>query len=73
MYTTLGGRVECVQCSATSKLTKKRCGNPVVKGKKACRHHGAYSTGARKEQGRAKIAKAHTVHGRETRECVVLY
>lgn len=65
-YTTLGGKVECVQCRATSKRTKKRCGNPAMKGKKVCRHHGGLSRGASPE-GRAKIAKAHTVHGRETR------
>ena len=67
MYTTLGGRAECVQCSATSKRTKKRCGNPGTKGKKACRHHGGKSSGASPED-RARIAKANTVHGRETRE-----
>ena len=67
MYKTLGGRVECVQCSATSKRTKKRCGNPAMKHKKVCRHHGGLSRGASPE-GRAKIAKANTVHGRETRE-----
>ena len=67
MYKTLGGRVECVQCSATSKRTKKRCGNPAMKGKKVCRHYGGLSRGASPE-GRARIAKANTVHGRETRE-----
>ena len=49
MYTTLGGRAECVQCSATSKRTKKRCGNPAVKDNKVCRHHGGKSTSARTE------------------------
>ena len=53
--------------SATSKRTKKRCGNPAMKDKKVCRHHGGLSRGASPE-GRAKIAKANTVHGRETRE-----
>ena len=66
-YTTLGGRVTCTQCRATSKRTKKRCGNPAMKAKKVCRHHGALSRGCTTEEGRAKIAKAHTVHGRETR------
>ena len=66
-FTTLGGRVECTQCNATSKRTKQRCGNPAMKGKKVCRHHGALSRGCTTEEGRARIAAAHTVHGRETR------
>ena len=66
-YTTLGNRVQCTQCNATSKRTKQRCGNPAMKGKKVCRHHGGLSRGPSPE-GRAKIAKANTVHGRETRE-----
>ena len=68
MYKTLGGRVECVQCDATSKRTGNRCLAPAIKGKTKCRFHGGKSTGARTAEGKAKIAKAHTVHGRETRE-----
>ena len=66
-YTTLGGRVECTQCNATSKRTKERCRAPAIKGKTKCRFHGGKSTGPRTAEGRARIAKAHTVHGRETR------
>ena len=68
MYKTLGGRVECVQCDATSKRTGNRCLAPAIKGKTKCRFHGGKSTRARTAEGKAKIAKAHTVHGRETRE-----
>ena len=32
-----------------------------------CRFHGGKSTGARTAEGRARIAAANTVHGRETR------
>ena len=66
-FTTLGGRVTCTQCNATSKRTKERCRAPAIKGKTKCRFHGGKSTGPRTAEGRARIAKAHTVHGRETR------
>jgi len=66
-YTTLGGRVTCTQCNALSKRTRQRCKAPAIKGKTKCRFHGGKSTGAKTAEGRARIAKAHTVHGRETR------
>ena len=66
-YTTLGGRVTCTQCNAMSKRTRQRCLAPAIKGKTKCRFHGGKSTGAKTAEGRARIAKAHTVHGRETR------
>ena len=65
--TTLGGRVTCTQCNALSKRTRQRCKAPAVRGKTKCRFHGGKSTGPRTAEGRARIAKAHTVHGRETR------
>ena len=66
-YTTLGGRVTCTQCNAQSKRTKLQCRAPAIKGKTKCRFHGGRSTGAKTAEGRARIAAAHTVHGRETR------
>ena len=66
-YTTLGGRVSCTQCNAQSKRTKLQCRAPAIKGKTKCRFHGGWSTGAKTAEGRARIAAAHTVHGRETR------
>ncbi|MFL2849051.1 MAG: HGGxSTG domain-containing protein [Pseudohongiellaceae bacterium] len=66
-YTTLGGHVTCTQCNALSKRTRQRCKAPAIKGKTKCRFHGGKSTGSRTAEGRARIAKAHTVHGRETR------
>ncbi|PDH32283.1 MAG: hypothetical protein CNF02_12580 [OM182 bacterium MED-G28] len=66
-YTTLGGHVTCTQCNALSKRTRQRCKAPAIKGKTKCRFHGGKSTGPRTAEGRARIAKAHTVHGRETR------
>ena len=66
-YTTLGGRVTCTQCNALSKRTRQRCKAPAVKGKTKCRFHGGRSTGPKTAEGKAAIAKAQTVHGRETR------
>ena len=65
-FTTLGGRVTCTQCNALSKRTRQRCKAPAVKGKTKCRFHGGRSTGPKTAEGKAAIAKAHTVHGRET-------
>lgn len=39
-----------------------------MRGKAVCDFHGGRSTGAKTEAGKARIAAAHTVHGRETRE-----
>ena len=67
-YTTLGGRVQSTQCNAMSKRTRQRCQAPAIKGKTKCRFHGGRSTGPKTKAGRARIAAAHTVHGRETRQ-----
>ena len=65
---TLGGKVSCRRCNATSKRTKKMCRAPAIRGKTKCRFHGGKSTGPISEEGRAKLAKFHTIHGRETRK-----
>jgi len=67
-FLTLGGRVTCTQCQARSKRTKMQCRSPAIAGKTKCRIHGGRSTGPRTAEGKARIAAAHTVHGRETRE-----
>ncbi len=67
-FLTLGGRVLCTQCKAMSKRTRVRCRAPAIKGKAVCRFHGGKSTGPKTKAGRARIAAAHTVHGRETRQ-----
>ena len=66
-YTTLGGRVACTQCNALSKRTRQRCGNPAIKGKTKCKHHGGRSTGSRTPEGKARQIAANTIQGRETR------
>jgi len=65
---TLGGRVTCQRCLAKSKRTKIQCAAPALKGKAVCRTHGGLSTGCKTEAGRQRLAKAKTIHGRETRE-----
>ena len=66
-YTALGERVQCTQFNAQSKRTKLQCRAPVIKGKTKCELYGVRSTGAKTAEVRARIAAAHTVHGRETR------
>ena len=66
-FLTLGGRIRCTQCNAQSKRTKQQCKAPAIKGKTKCRFHGGKSTGPKTEAGRARVAAANTVHGRETR------
>ena len=68
LFRTLGGRVQCVQCQATSKRTGYQCRAPAIKGKRVCRFHGGYSTGPKTEEGRQRCAAAKTTHGRVTSE-----
>jgi len=65
---TLGGRISCPRCQATSKRTKQQCRSPAIKGKHVCRIHGGRSTGPKTEAGRQRCASAKTTHGWETRE-----
>ena len=44
------------------------CQKPALRGKNRCQLHGGRSTGPRTEAGRARIAAAHTTHGRLTKE-----
>ena len=66
--TTLGGRVTCQRCQAMSKRTKLQCAAAALKSKRVCRAHGGLSKGCKTEAGRQRLAKAKTIHGRETRE-----
>ena len=54
-------------CQAFLSRSNKVCGKPVVPGKHMCAGHGGLSTGPRTEAGKARIAAAKTIHGRETR------
>jgi hypothetical protein len=65
---TAGGKIHCPRCQARSKRTKLQCGAPAERGKKACRFHGARSSGPKTPEGRLRIAHSKTVHGNETRQ-----
>ena len=43
------------------------CQNPVVTDRNRCRMHGGLSTGPRTPEGKARVAAAHTKHGRRSR------
>ena len=66
MATRLGANWPGLRC-----LTKTRqgtpCQNPVVTDRNRCRMHGSKSTGPRTAEGKARVAAAHTTHGRRSR------
>ena len=66
-FFTLGGKIHCNQCQATSKHTRAQCKKAAMKGKRVCRTHGGASTGPKTEAGRQRCAEVKTIHGRETR------
>jgi hypothetical protein len=66
-FLTLGGRVLCNQCQARSSRTKLQCRAPAIKGKQVCKTHGGRSTGPKTAEGRARCAKAKTIHGQDSR------
>ena len=61
------GRIRCRRCQALSRRSKEQCKKPALKGKRVCGFHGGKSTGPRTEEGKARIAQAHTTHGKETK------
>ena len=63
-----GNRIKCLRCTANSSRTGVQCGRPALKSSKTqkCQYHGGRSTGPKTEEGKARIAAAHTVHGQET-------
>ena len=66
---TLGGRITCPRCQATSKQTGNQCRAPASKGKMQCRFHGGASTGPVTDAGKLACAAAKTTQGgRESRE-----
>ncbi len=66
VFLTLGGRVQCVQCQATSKRTGQQCRAPAIQGHYVCRFHGGFSTGPQTPEGRQRCARARFVNGEET-------
>jgi hypothetical protein len=69
LLSTGGGRIRCLRCTARSCRTGTQCGRPALKNSKTqkCQFHGGRSTGPKTEEGKARLAALHTVHGQETR------
>jgi hypothetical protein len=67
---TAGSKITCRRCTAMSKRSGEQCKKPALKASRTqkCEFHGGRSTGPKTQAGKARIAAAHTVHGRETRE-----
>ena len=65
---TAGGKVVCARCAAKSKRSGEQCKKPAMRGKAVCDFHGGRSTGPKTQAGKARIAAAHTIHGRETQD-----
>ena len=65
-----GSSSQCARCTAMSKRTKEQCGRPALKSSKTqkCQFHGGRGSGPKTPEGRQRVAQAHTVHGRETRQ-----
>ena len=61
------GRYLTLRCTAHSKRSGERCNGIAVTGFTVCRMHGARG-GPKTEEGIKRIAQAHLVHGRETRQ-----
>ena len=60
------GRRLALRCTAKSKRSGKRCCGFAVNGYSVCRMHGS-GGGPKTKEGVARIALAHTTHGRESR------
>jgi hypothetical protein len=68
--TTAGGLITCRRCTAHSSRTGEQCRRPALRASRSakCQFHGGRSTGPKTAEGKARIAIAHTQHGRETKE-----
>ena len=65
-----GGKIRCLRCTARSIRSGLQCGRPALKSSRTgkCQFHGGRGSGPKTAEGRASIAAARTVHGRETRQ-----
>lgn len=69
-YITLaGGAIRCLRCTAKSVRSGIQCLKPAMNSSRTqkCTHHGGRSTGPKTKEGRERIAKAHTVHGKSSK------
>jgi len=63
---TAGGRISCLRCTAHSKRSGVQCGRPASNGSKTqkCHMHGGRGNSAPKtDEGRQRVAEAHTKSG----------
>ena len=62
---TAGGSIRCLRCTARSTRTGLQCGRPALKTSKTqkCQFHGGRGSGPKTDEGKARIAAAHTKHG----------
>lgn len=60
-----GGRITCLRCTAKSSRTKIQCARPALKSSRThvCQFHGGRGSGPKTDEGKARIAAAHTKHG----------
>ena len=65
-----GGKIKCRRCLATSTRTGQQCQRPALSLSQTqkCQFHGGRGSGPKTPEGRQRVAQAHTVHGRETRQ-----
>ena len=61
------GKIRCRRCQALSRRSKGQCKKPALRTHAVCGFHGGKSTGPRTQEGKARIAQAHTIHGDETK------
>ena len=64
------GHIKCLRCTAMSKHTREQCRKPALKISRTrkCGHHGGKGSGPKTAEGKARIGKAHLVHGGETNQ-----
>jgi len=62
---TAGGRITCLRCTAKSSRTKIQCARPALQSSRThvCQFHGGRGSGPKTDEGKARIASAHTKHG----------
>ena len=67
---TAGGKITCLRCTALSKNSREQCRKPALKISRSqkCQLHGGRGSGPKTAEGKARIGKAHLVHGRDTNQ-----
>ena len=69
-YITLaGGAIRCLRCTAKSVRSGNQCSKPAMNSSRTqkCTHHGGRASGPKTQEGRQRIAAAHTTHGVTTK------